>query len=135
MLWEKVKDEYEKKSKMVTVDLRRKLQDERCADGGDVKGHFDKLRMIRADLIAMSADPGDDNFVAIVLSSLSSTNETYLWALTGAATLLGKTLDPDTVLQGISNKVDCKAARLTEKGGREAAFYGNSGKSKTKKTM
>ncbi|KAJ7107822.1 hypothetical protein C8R44DRAFT_637168 [Mycena epipterygia] len=27
-MWEKVKDEYEKKSKMVTVDLRRKLQDE-----------------------------------------------------------------------------------------------------------
>jgi hypothetical protein len=27
-MWEKVKNKYEKKSKMVTVDLRRKLQDE-----------------------------------------------------------------------------------------------------------
>jgi hypothetical protein len=134
-MWEKVKDEYEKKSKMVTVYLRRKLQDEQCADGGDVKGHLDKLRTIRADLIAMSADPGDDNFVAIVLGSLPSSYETYLSALTGAATLLGKTLDPDTVLQGISDEADRKSARLTEKGGKEAAFYGNDGKSKLKKTM
>jgi transposase InsO family protein len=133
-MWGKVKDEYEKKSKMVTVDLRRKLQDERCADGGDVKAHLDKLRTIRADLIAMAADPGDDNFVAIVLGSLPTSYETYLSALTGAATLLGKTLDPDTVLQGISDEADRKAARHGSKGEKEAAFYGNGGK-KLKKMM
>jgi hypothetical protein len=132
-MWDRVKDEYEKKSKMVTVDLRRKLQDERCADGGDVKAHLDKLRTIRADLIAMSADPGDDNFVAIVLGSLPTAYETYLSALTGAATLLGKDLDPDTVLQGISDEADRKASRPTSKGEKEAVFYGNGKQSK--KTM
>jgi transposase InsO family protein len=133
-MWGKVKDEYEKKSKMVTVDLRRKLQDERCADGGDVKAHLDKLRTIREDLVAMGADPGDDNFVAIVLGSLPTKYESYLSALTGAATLLGRNLDPDTVLQGISDEADRIAARTGGKGEKEAAFYGNSGK-KPRKTM
>lgn len=127
-MWEKVKAEYEKKSKMVPVDLRRKLQDKRCAEGGDVKAHPTKLQSIREDLIAMSADPGDENFVAIVLGSLPATFETYLSALTGVATLLGKTLDPDTVLQGISDEADRKSVRPMGKGENEAAFYGNSGK-------
>jgi hypothetical protein len=82
----------------------------------------------------MGADPGDDNFVAIVLGSLPASYETYLSALTGAATLLGKQLDPDTVLQGISDESDRKAARPTSKGEKEAAFYGNGGK-RPKKTM
>ncbi|KAF7355815.1 CCHC-type domain-containing protein [Mycena venus] len=103
---------------MVTVDLRRKLQDERCADGGDVKAHLTKLQTIREDLIAMGADPGDKEFVAIVLGSLPNSWETYLSALTGAASLLGQSLDPDTVLQGI-----------------KAAFYGNSGNKGPKKNM
>ncbi|KAK0229024.1 hypothetical protein IW262DRAFT_1265581 [Armillaria fumosa] len=42
-MWEKVKSEYEKKLKMVTVDLHRKLQDEQCSEGGDVKTHLTKL--------------------------------------------------------------------------------------------
>jgi len=56
----------------------------------------------------MGADPGDENFVAIVLGSLSISYETYLLALTGTATLLGKTLDPDIVLQDINNKTKQK---------------------------
>jgi len=98
-MWNKVKAEYEKKSKMVTVDMRRKLQDEKCPEGGDVKAHLMKLQTIREGLIAMGADPGDENFVAIVLGSLPTSYETYLSALTGTATLLGKTLDPDIVLK------------------------------------
>ncbi len=132
-MWEKVKSEYEKKSKMVTVDLRRKLQDERCAEGGDVKTHLTKLQSIREDLIAMGADPGDDNFVAIVLGSLPTSFETYLSALTGASTLLGKALDPDMVLQGISDEADRRKVRSAGKGEKEAAFYsGNSGKKSRK---
>src|SRR6201996_5044846 len=49
-MWDKVKNHFEKKSQMVTVDLRRKLQDERCAEGGDVKAHLTKLQTIREDL-------------------------------------------------------------------------------------
>ncbi|SJL02247.1 uncharacterized protein ARMOST_05573 [Armillaria ostoyae] len=132
-MWEKVKSEYEKKSKMVTVDLRRKLQDERCAEGGDVKTHLTKLQSICEDLIAMGADPGDDNFVAIVLGSLPASFETYLSALTGASTLLGKALDPDMVLQGINDEADRRKVRSAGKGEKESAFYsGNSGKKSRK---
>ncbi|KAK0421484.1 hypothetical protein EV421DRAFT_1884193 [Armillaria borealis] len=113
-MWEKVKSEYEKKSKMVTT-------------------HLTKLQSIREDLITMGADPGDDNFVAIVLGSLPASFETYLSALTGTSTLLGKALDPDMVLQGINDEADRRKVRSAGKGEKESAFYsGNSGKKSRK---
>src|ERR1700753_3927659 len=62
-MWDKVKAEFEKKSQMVTVDLRKKLQDEQCTEEGDVEAHLNKLQTYRETLISMGADPGDDNFV------------------------------------------------------------------------
>ncbi len=134
-MWEKVKSEYEKKSKMVTVDLRRKLQDEWCAEGGDVKTHLTKLQSIHEDLIAMGADPGDDNFVAIVLGSLPASFETYLSALTGTSTLLGMALNPDMVLQGISDEADRRKVRSAGKGEKEAAFYSGNSRKKSRKSV
>ena len=100
-----------------------------CAEGADVKAHLTKLQTIREDLIAMGADPGDKEFVAIVLGSLPVSWETYLSALTGAATLLSKDLEPDMVLQGISDEAERKAARPGVGGDTviDAVFYGNSG--------
>jgi len=59
-------------------------------------------------IITIDTDPGNENFVAIVLGLLSASYKTYLSALTGAATLLGKTLNPDMVLQGINDKAEQK---------------------------
>ncbi|KAF7333873.1 Retrovirus-related Pol polyprotein from transposon TNT 1-94 [Mycena venus] len=77
-LWKKVADEFEKKSKMVTVDLRRRLQDERCTETGNVRTHLEKLQILRTDLIGMGTDPGDENFTAIILGSLPPSYDPYL---------------------------------------------------------
>jgi len=132
-MWNKVKAEYEKKSKMVTVDMRRKLQDKKCPEEGDVKAHLMKLQTIREGLIAMGTNPGDENFVAIVLGSLPASYKTYLLALTGAATLLGKTLNPNMVIQGINNEAKQKTMQTKERGEREAAFYSGNNSKRPKK--
>ena len=43
-MWEAVKDQREKKSQMVTVDMRCKLQAEKCPESGDVRTHLNKLQ-------------------------------------------------------------------------------------------
>ena len=55
---------------MVTVDMQRKLQDEKCPEEGDVKAYLMKLQTIQEGLITMDTDPGNENFIAIVLGSL-----------------------------------------------------------------
>ncbi|KIY61106.1 hypothetical protein CYLTODRAFT_363285, partial [Cylindrobasidium torrendii FP15055 ss-10] len=110
-MWNAVQDEYQKKSRMVTVDLRRRLQDERCREGQDVKEHLNKLQSYREDLSAMDADLDDDDFVTIVLGSLPASWENYLTALTTTTTTMGTDLTPEVMMQGISGEADRRAIR------------------------
>jgi len=119
-----------KKSKMVTVDMQRKLQNEKCPEGGDVKAYLMKLQTIQEGLITMDTDPGNENFIAIVLGSLLVT---YLSALTGTATLLGKTLNSDMVLQEINNKTEQKTMQNKERNKRKATFYSGNGSKRPRK--
>src|ERR1700735_5250802 len=50
LMWDAVKDQREKKSRMVTVDMRRKLQSEKCNEQGDVRTHLVKLQIMQEDL-------------------------------------------------------------------------------------
>ncbi len=42
-LFDALAGEFEKKSRMVSVDLRRRLQEEKCGDKDDVRTHFTHL--------------------------------------------------------------------------------------------
>jgi hypothetical protein len=105
-MWTKVKQEFEQRSQMLKVDLRRKLQEKKCAEGEDVKTHLDELQWLREDLIAIGADPGDENFVAIVMGSLPASLDPYLAALTATTSLLDKTLTPEVILRGIRDEAE-----------------------------
>ena len=55
-MWEAVKSQREKKTQMVTVDMRRKLQAKKCPESGDMRAHLHKLQAIRENL-AWMGDP------------------------------------------------------------------------------
>ena len=42
-IWEALQGDFQNKLRMVSVDLRQHLQQERCAKKGDVRAHFLKL--------------------------------------------------------------------------------------------
>jgi len=69
-IWESLKGDFQNKSQMVSVDLRRRIQQERCAKKGDVRMHFSKLRTMTEDLAAMCHPLSDDEYYAITLGSL-----------------------------------------------------------------
>ena len=48
-MWDAVRNQREKKSRMVTVDMRRKLQSEKCTEQGDVRAHLVKLQIMWED--------------------------------------------------------------------------------------
>ena len=55
---------------MVSVDLQRCLQVEKCVEKGDVRAHLSKLHTMREDLASMGHPPNDEEMYAIVLGSL-----------------------------------------------------------------
>lgn len=122
-LWKKVSAEFEKKLKMVTVDLRHRLQDERCNENAKVKTHLEKLQTLRTDLIGMGANPGDKNFTAIILGSLPPSYDPYLSAITATSTLLAKVLSPDDLIRGLNEEADrCSLKNKSKKDDRDIAF-------------
>jgi hypothetical protein len=49
-IWTELGKHFEKRSRMVSIDLRRRLQELRCADKGDIVEHFAAMRTMREDL-------------------------------------------------------------------------------------
>jgi len=80
-MFEALANEFEHKSRMVSVDLRRRLQDQRCGEKEDLRTHFSKLRSMREDLAAQGHSPSDDDFYAIILGSLPSSFDPYVSAI------------------------------------------------------
>ncbi|PPQ91246.1 hypothetical protein CVT25_000293 [Psilocybe cyanescens] len=62
-MWNALEDNFQVKSCMVSVDLRRRLQEERCAEKGDMQAHFSKLRLMQEELSSMGHPVDNAEFV------------------------------------------------------------------------
>ena len=122
-IWEALKGDFQNKSRMVAVDLRRRLQQERCAEKGDVRVHFSKLRTMREDLAAMGHTPGDDEFYAIILGSLPYSFEPFISALNATSSVLGTVLSPDELMNAFTDEYDRRSLGKSSKKEEENAAF------------
>ncbi|TFK77918.1 hypothetical protein K466DRAFT_507961, partial [Polyporus arcularius HHB13444] len=60
-IWTAIAKEFERKSRMVSVDLRRQLQDTRCDEKDDVRKHLTTLTDMRERLAAMGQPLSDED--------------------------------------------------------------------------
>src|SRR5882762_10134513 len=111
LMWEAVGMKREKKSRMVTVDLRRKLQAEKCPEHGDMRAHLNKLQTMREDLASMGGSIVDEDFTSIILGSIPPSYDTYIAAITATSTLLNQALTPTNLIDAICDEADCKAIK------------------------
>lgn len=100
-MWEAVKDQREKKSQMVTVDMCHKLQAEKCLESGDVCTHLNKLQAMREDLASMGRSILDEDFTSIILGSIPPSYDTYIAMITATSSLMDKTLSPTNLIDAI----------------------------------
>jgi gag-polypeptide of LTR copia-type len=64
LMWDGFRDQREKKSHMVTMDMCQKLQSEKCNEQGDVRVHLIKLQTMREDLAFMGGLISDEDFMS-----------------------------------------------------------------------
>ena len=117
---------------MFMVDLRRRLQDERCKDNGNIRTHFDTMCTMREDLAALGDDLNDKDFSAMLLGSLPRSYDSYLSAVTAALSVLGTKLTPDALMLSIIDKFDrhtVKTCQSKDKG-KDIVFHAESGSRK-----
>src|SRR5277367_1285153 len=134
-MWEAVRNQREKKSRMVTVDLRRRLQAEKCAEQEDVRAHLNKLQAMREDLASMGGSISDEDFTSIILGSIPLSYDTYIAAITATSTLLNQTLSPTNLIDAIRDEADRRTIKnpKPKKDEDDAAFVANQSSDKGKK--
>ena len=91
---------------MVSVDLRRCLQQEKCVEKGDVQAHFLKLRTMQEDLASMGHPPSDDDMYTIALGSLPPSYNSYISAVSATSSVLGTTISADSLMTTITDEYD-----------------------------
>jgi hypothetical protein len=102
-IWKALQGDFQNNSRMVAVDLRQCLQQERCTEKGDVRAHFSKLRMMQEDLAAMGHPPGDDKFYVIILGSLPYSFKPFISALNATSSVLGTVLSSNELMQAFTD--------------------------------
>ena len=123
--WDALKADFEKRSRMITIELRKRLQDTRCTENGNLRTHFDTIRTMREELASLGTILGEQDFSATILGSLPKSYDQFLSAVTATASVLKKDLNPEDLMQTIIDKYDRRSTRSRvpkEKGG-DVAFY------------
>ena len=125
-IWKELENHFQNRSRMVSVDLRRRIQDLRCAEKGDMLSHFATLRTMREDLAAMGQPLGENDFYAIILGSLPASYDPYISAVNATSSVLGKTISADDLMLTVTEEYERR--NLKNKTGKKddnAAFYSN----------
>jgi hypothetical protein len=81
-VWDSVFKHHQQKAQLIIVELRRKLQNEKCEEKGDIRAHLAKLRQMHEDLAMMGEVVTDNNFCSIILGSLPGSFDMFLTSIT-----------------------------------------------------
>ena len=117
---------------MFMVDLRQRLQDERCKDNANIRTHFDTMRTMHKDLAALGDNLNDKDFSAMLLGSLPRSYDSYLPAVTAALSVLGTKLTLDALMLSIIEKFDCRTIKTCQSKdkGKDVVFHAECGSRK-----
>lgn len=113
-LWTSLANEFQGKSHMVVVDLRRRLQEQRATEKDDLRVHFMNLRMIRENLASMGQPPTDTDFYTAVLGSLPPSYESYISAVIATSSVIGKTLTADELIRTVTEEYERRLIRSSK---------------------
>ena len=130
--WDLLKSDFEKRSWMFMVDLRRRLQDERCKDNANIHTHFDTMHTMHKDLAVLGNNLNDEDFSAMHLGLLPQSYNSYLSTVTTAPSVLGTKLTLDALMLSIIDEFDCcivKTHQSKDKG-KDIMFHAESGSRK-----
>lgn len=131
-IWTTLANEFQNKSRMVSVDLHRRLQDKKAGNKDDLRAHFNELRTMRENLASMGHPPTEQEFYSIVLGSLPDAYDTYVSAVLATSSILASSsvsssgLTADELMQTVTEEYDRRTLKSKGRGeSKDAAFTAN----------
>ncbi|KAJ3496166.1 hypothetical protein NLJ89_g10524 [Agrocybe chaxingu] len=126
-IWKALAAEFQDRPRMVAIDLRQRLQAERCGEKGDLRAHFAKLRTMYKDLASLGRPVNDEDYYNFVLASLPLSYDPYVSSLNATASMLGKPITTDDLIQKVTEEYDHRTskAKMSARKEENVAFYAN----------
>jgi transposase InsO family protein len=134
-VWDKLKEEFEGKSRSVLVDLGRKFQTTRCGEDDDVRAHFSKLAHLREQLSALGRSVSDDEYVAVLIGSLPACYDGPIDSLTSSCDVNNVDITPTSVTRAAIREYEKRSLRKENKVQDEAFAAAEANKNKSKKDV
>src|SRR5277367_3395715 len=80
--WTALKADFKKRSRMITVELCKRLQDSPCTKTGNIRTHFDNIHMMQDELASLGTSLDEPNFTTTILGSLPKSHDQFLSTVT-----------------------------------------------------
>ena len=133
-VWAAVNAVHQRRTRMIIVDLGKKLQNAKLNDDDDAHAHFTRLMDLREQLASMGKILDDDEYTTVLLGSLPDSYDNVTGGLNAAADSTGNPINADQVVRLISDEYD---RRMLKKGknGSDEAFAANNQKQRDKRNV
>jgi hypothetical protein len=105
-VWKEVCQIHEGKTELVQIDLRRRLQETRCDENGDVRAHFSEILQLCESLAGMGASINEKDFYAIILGSLPESYRPILSSINAAAKITQRPLSTYELVNVITEEYE-----------------------------
>ena len=105
-IWDALANEFENRSHVVAIELRRKLQDQRCAKKGDVRAHFDKMITLREELASLGHSIDPDDFAAMLINSVPTSYNSTISTMITSAKITRLDLTPNVIMTTLIDDYD-----------------------------
>lgn len=139
-MWKTLCYEFEGKTRMVQVDLRRKMLEMKANEGDNIPAHLDAIRHIYERLSGMGAPPSEDDYSSMIILTLPESYQILLTTLGDAAQQANNPLTSDNYITKAvqeyerrhvrngksSNPKDAAFSAFNRNGGRNRNNSGNS---------
>ena len=123
-VWNAIKAIHQTSSKirMITENLRKKLQNTMLGDNDDPHAHFTQLTDLREQYASMGENLDDDKFAFILLCSLPSSYRDVMSTINTVTYLTETPVTPDLVIRLVTNEYDSRAIKNHSEGALSANF-------------
>ncbi len=107
--WDELKKKYETHTSMNRLNLRSKLMNTRCVEGGNVREVFNQLADIYQQLVSDGVTITDEEYASVLCNSLPPSYESTIDSIT----VVGETkqITADIVIKFALEAYDCKVAK------------------------
>ena len=122
-IWKELCAIHQDKTKLTQTDLRRRMHETRCQEGGDIKDHFGALRRLKQSLAGMGVKVDDEDDTAIIMGSLPESYRPTLSAISANAQMNCKDITPSNLIKVIMEEYEHRQLTgqlLMKKGGNSA---------------